>query len=197
MTLQSFSDQFHVDPFQVDDFHVVIVPGLHNSGPGHWQTLWQQADPRFVRVQQNNWDYPRLDEWVSRLDRLRAEDSRPALLVAHSFGCLTAACSAARNPDRLAGMLLVAPAHPDRFGVAAALPVHRLPCRSVLVSSANDPWMPADTAAQYARRWGSELVEGGPLGHINADSGLGAWPDGQRLLRQLVQRARADLMETV
>ena len=179
------------------DFHVIIVPGLHNSGPGHWQTLWQQANPDFVRVQQNNWDYPRLDEWVHRLDMLRAKDPRPALLVAHSFGCLTAACSAARNPDGVASLLLVAPAHPDRFGVAAALPKGELPAPSLLVSSANDPWMPAVTAAQYAARWGSELVEGGLLGHINADSGLGEWPDGQRLLRRLAEKALEHQLEAV
>ena len=180
-----------------DDFHVIIVPGLHNSGPGLWQTLWQHAHPEFVRVQQNNWDFPRLDEWVGRLDALRERDPRPALLVAHSFGCLTAACSAARNPERLAGLLLVAPAHPDRFGVAAALPGTALPASSILVSSANDPWMPAATAASYAARWGSELVEGGLLGHINAESGLGAWPDGQRLLRRVAEKARSELLETV
>ena len=179
------------------DFHVIIVPGLHNSGPGHWQTLWQQAHPDFVRVQQNDWDYPRLDDWVHRLDMLRAKDPRPALLVAHSFGCLTAACSAARNPDGVAGLLLVAPAHPDRFGVAAALPTGRLPAPSMLVSSANDPWMPAVTAAQYAARWGSVLVEGGQLGHINADSSLGDWPDGQRLLRVLARTALEHHLEPV
>ncbi len=187
----------HQSDFELHDFHVIIVPGLHNSGPGHWQTLWQQANSDFVRVQQNNWDYPRLDEWVARLDALRARDRRPALLVAHSFGCLTAACSAARHPANLAGLLLVAPAHPERFGVAAALPAQALPCPSILVSSANDPWMPAETAALYARRWGSELVEGGALGHINAESGLGDWPDGQQLLRKLAAKAHADQLETV
>ena len=179
------------------DFHVIIVPGLHNSGPGHWQTMWQQANPEFVRVQQNNWDHPRLNDWVERLDALRARDPRPALLVAHSFGCLTAVCSAARNPHRLAGLLLVAPAHPDRFGVAADIPGSALHAPSILVCSEDDPWMPADTAARYATRWGSILVDAGKLGHINAESGLGDWPNGQRLLRRLAEQARTALLETV
>ena len=37
-----------------------------------------------------------------------------------------------------------------------------------------------------AAAWGARLVDGGALGHINAESGLGAWPQGQALLLQLL-----------
>ena len=35
--------------------------------------------------------------------------------------------------------------------------------------------------------WGSRLVDIGPAGHINGDSGLGDWPEGKRLLRHLIE----------
>ncbi|MEJ7805316.1 MAG: alpha/beta hydrolase, partial [Telluria sp.] len=49
--------------------------------------------------------------------------------------------------------------------------------------------MRADSAAIWARRWGCELVDAGPLGHINAESGLGDWSAGQYLLRRLAEQA--------
>jgi predicted alpha/beta hydrolase family esterase len=171
------------------DFHVIIVPGLHDSGPAHWQSRWQRRHAEFARVRQDDWDHPQLAAWAARLDQVRRTDPRPALLVAHSFGCLTAVHSIARNGRNVAGALLVAPADPDKFGVADQLPALPLACPSILVASADDPWMRPQQAAAWAGRWASELVEGGRLGHINADSGLGDWPAGAALLHRLADLA--------
>lgn len=164
------------------EYHLIIVPGLHDSSPDHWQSRWQRRFSEFSRVRQADWEHPELTAWAARLDQLRASDPRPALLVAHSYGCLTAVHSIARDGANLAGALLVAPADPDKFGVADLLPALPLACPSILVSSSNDPWMDAGSAATWARRWGSELFRGGNLGHINADSGLGDWNAGLALL---------------
>ena len=175
------------------DFHVIIVPGLHDSSAGHWQSLWQRRHPEFSRVRQDDCNDPQLMTWAARLDQVRASDPRPALLIAHSFGALTCAHAIARDGANVAGALLVAPADPDKFGVASLLPALPLPCPSIVVASANDPWMQAERAAQWAARWGSELVDAGPLGHINAKSGLGAWPGGMTLLHRLAERAHNKL----
>jgi predicted alpha/beta hydrolase family esterase len=171
------------------EFHVIIVPGLHDSSPTHWQSRWQRRHAEFSRVHQADWEHPELTAWAARLDQLRASDPRPALLVAHSFGCLTAVHSIARDGANLAGALLVAPADPDKFGVADLLPALPLACPSIVVASANDPWMDPASAAAWAGRWGSELVAGGRLGHINAESGLGDWPNGAALLHRLAEKA--------
>ena len=171
------------------DFHVIIVPGLHDSSPEHWQSRWHRRHREFSRVRQDDWEHPQLAAWAARLGQVRGADPRPALLVAHSFGCLTAVHSIARDGANLAGALLVAPADPDKFGVADLLPALALPCPSIMISSSNDPWMRADNAARWATRWGCELVEGAALGHINAESGLGDWPAGAALLRRLAEQA--------
>ena len=171
------------------DFHVIIVPGLHDSSPGHWQSRWHRRHPEFSRVRQDDWEHPELRAWAGRLGQVRQRDPRPALLVAHSFGCLTAVHSIARDGLNLAGALLVAPADPEKFGVADQLPALPLACPSIVVSSSDDPWMRSSRAAEWARRWGSTLVEAGPLGHINADSGLGDWADGKRLLHRVAELA--------
>jgi predicted alpha/beta hydrolase family esterase len=88
--------------------------------------------------------------------------------------------------------LLVAVPDPSAsaFPVAAAtgfapLPSKQLPFPTVLVSSSNDPYGSTEHARRCATAWGSELVEVGGLGHLNADSKLGDWPEGFRLLQSL------------
>ena len=38
---------------------VLMVPGLWNSEPEHWQSLWEAEEPTWRRVQQGDWDRPR------------------------------------------------------------------------------------------------------------------------------------------
>ncbi|WP_439682782.1 putative esterase of the alpha/beta hydrolase fold [Cupriavidus oxalaticus] len=171
---------------------VLTVPGLHGSGPGHWQSCWEQRFPDWQRVEQHDWSRPSLPLWAERVSEgvMRAQRvaSRGAVLVAHSFGCLASLRQASLDPAGIAGALLVAPADPDKFGVAGLLPTYRLPFPTILVASRNDPWMPQRTAFSWGTLWGSELVDAGNLGHINADSGLGDWAEGLALLGTLLQR---------
>ncbi len=172
-------------------FRIVLVPGLHNSGPDHWQSRWQRLYPACARVEQADWDDPQLPQWSARLDQLRHAQRKPVLLVAHSFGCLTAVHSCARDPRGVAGLLLVAPADPDKFRVAELLPEHELNCPSIMIGSTNDPWMRASQARLWAARWGSRFVDGGALGHINTESNLGDWAFGQAHLAALARLAGA------
>ncbi|MEI7682646.1 MAG: alpha/beta fold hydrolase [Betaproteobacteria bacterium] len=167
---------------------VLVVPGLRNSGDGHWQTHWQRAHPEYRRVEQRDWNNPDLETWSAEVERALNADDTPAIIVAHSFGCLAAMHAVTRARGRIAAAFLVAPANPARFGVdqdiAAIAPLFP----SVLVASTNDPWLPFEKAVALARQWGSNLVNIGDGGHINADSGHGAWPEGERLLYELQRR---------
>ena len=83
----------------------------------------------------------------------------------------------------------MAPADPERRGVLAdfaPVPYQALPYRSIVVASGNDPYCPVRTAGAYARAWGSEFVRLQNAGHINIESGFGAWPLGLALLQSLV-----------
>lgn len=190
--------QAPAQPFRLEvprGLAVLTVPGLHGSGPTHWQSRWEQRFADWRRVEQHDWSRPSLHLWAERLhDHLadsRRTAPRGAVLVAHSFGCLATVRQAALDADGIAGALLVAPADPDRFGVGALLPTWRLPFPTVLVASRNDPWMVQRTAFSWGALWGSELVDVGSLGHVNADSGLGDWPGGVAALASLLQRIEA------
>ena len=167
---------------------VVILPGWRNSGPGHWQTLWADSLPSVLRVEQDDWVAPVRQSWVSRLSETIEQAPGPVIVVAHSLGCITTTHLPPEVAQRIEGALLVAPADPERRGVLvdfAPVPYQRLPYRSILVASNNDPFCPVRTAGAYARAWGSEFVRLNDAGHINVDSGHGHWPLGLALLQSL------------
>lgn len=167
---------------------IIIVPGLGDSGPGHWQTWLQARERTALRVTQDEWSEPDLERWSARVRQAIDLAVGPVWLVAHSFGCLASVEAVAERPDRVAGALLVAPADPVRVGVEDVLPRARLAVPSLLVASTTDPWLKPDSATHWANLWGSRLVNLGAAGHINVDSGYGPWPEGQALLRQLQER---------
>jgi len=168
----------------------VIVPGWRDSGTGHWQTLWADSIPGARRVVQDNWITPIRRAWVERLTETILAAPGPVVLAAHSLGCIATAHLEGEVLDRIHGALLVAPADPERRGVLAdfaPVPYQRLPYRSIVVASTNDPFCPVRLAGAYARAWGSEFVRLNDAGHINVDSGHGNWPLGLALLRSLLE----------
>lgn len=167
---------------------VLIVPGLRNSGPVHWQSLWQLKHPEYVRVIQLDWGVPSLDDWTAALDRAIRAVCGKTFLVAHSFGCLAAVKRISERSDDVAGALLVAPADPEKIGLPDALLPDGLDVPTVLVASRNDPWLSFEKARSFAGRLGSGFIDLGAAGHINGESGYGPWPDGERLLERLAER---------
>jgi predicted alpha/beta hydrolase family esterase len=169
---------------------VLIVPGLGNSGPGHWQSLWE-ARAGYVRVQQRDWDYPVLSEWLGSLDRAVQEAAADVLIVAHSLGTLLVTHWLARTQARIGGALLVAVPDPQAPGfppqARGFAPVSQFPldCASIVVASIDDPYGDLPFARRCAKSWGSRLVNIGQAGHVNAASGLGEWNEGHRLLESL------------
>lgn len=168
---------------------VIIVPGWRNSVPEHWQSLWQQRLPYAERVEQDDWITPRRDAWVRTLEAQILSRPEPAVVVAHSLGCITTAHIGAEAAARIQSALLVAPADPERrahLADFAPVPYRALAFRSILVASSNDPYCPIRLAGAYARAWGSEFVRLPHAGHINVESGYGEWPLGWALLQSLL-----------
>src|SRR3546814_3666707 len=66
---------------------ILTIPGLHNSGPTHWQSLWQQKFPDTRRVDLGDWDNPDQALWVARIADAIDAESAPVLIAAHSLGC--------------------------------------------------------------------------------------------------------------
>jgi hypothetical protein len=164
---------------------ILIVPGLRNSGPTHWQSWFEQQLPNTRRVEQANWEKTCLSDWAARVREAIDTASEPVWIVAHSFGCLASVTAAFVRQEKIRGALLVAPADPHRFGEPTALLEERLAFPSLVVASSNDPWVNDRIAQQWAGIWGSDFLNVGAAGHINVDSGHGPWPQGLQFFRQL------------
>nr|WP_145549679.1 alpha/beta hydrolase [Variovorax boronicumulans] len=173
---------------------VLTLPGWQSSGPDHWQTLWEQ---RYGdrRVEQHDWLRPLRGDWLARLDEVLLElpADQPVVLAAHSLGCIQVAAWAdhSRLTARVRGALLAAPGDVEREDLRVLLPGwapivrRRLPFRTVLLGSRNDPFCSEERARTMAEDWGSSYHDMGAGGHLNAESGLGDWPVARALLEEL------------
>jgi len=174
----------------------LIVPGLGDSGPGHWQTIWEQERHDCERVVLGCWDDPNRNVWISRIDQAVSRADGPVVLVAHSLGCHAvlwwARLLGQEVPGNVVGALLVAPPDVDRssadprIGRFGPTPRSVLPFPAIVVASNDDPFGAPERAEELAASLAADfvLVEG--EGHINASAGLGAWSEGQELLDHLL-----------
>ena len=177
----------------------LILPGWRGSGPDHWQMRWVVRHG-YTPVEQDDWLRPKRGDWLARLDEVVSDTpgtGADIVLVAHSLGCIQVAAwaAASRHTARIRGALLVAPGDVEgpelREQIPGWTPIvrQRLPFAATLVGSRNDPYCRHDRARALATDWGAHWVDLGEAGHINADSGLGDWPEGHALLQRLMQPA--------
>lgn len=181
---------------QSKSIRVLIIPGLRNSGHGHWQSWLQTQYRDAVRVTQADWDTPDLQGWSSQIDQTLARHAPDTqwIAVAHSFGCLALAhhlsVQKAAPQPRAGGIraaLMVAPADPGKFQLTEQLPHDGLGLNATVVGSENDPWMPLERARLWAERWGAGFHNLGEVGHVNTESGFGPWPLARYKVDQMIR----------
>lgn len=173
--------------------NVLILPGWQGSGPDHWQSRWERTHG-YTRVEQHDWMRPLRGDWIARLEEVLLSLDAPAVLVAHSLGCQHVAAWAAhsRNTHLVKAALLVAPPDVERQDVRALLPSWspvvqgKLPFRTLLFTSSNDPFCSLERTRQFALAWGANVIDAGACGHLNAESGLGDWPQAHEQLLSLM-----------
>lgn len=180
---------------RASDADILIVPGLGNSGPEHWQTRWQAKLSTARRVEQDEWDKPERDAWTARLVDVVNASERPVVLVAHSLGIATVINAVPKFAADVRGAFLVAPPDLDsrnlkpralkRFGPYSRDP---LPFPSITVGSRSDTYCDIAVAEDLAAAWGSLFVDAGEAGHINAEAGYGPWPEGSITFAKLLAR---------
>lgn len=173
---------------------VLILPGWQGSGPLHWQMRWVEKYGYQVVVQ-HDWLRPLRGDWLSRLDDVMSDLSEPIFLVAHSLGCIQVAswASISKQTHKVKGALLVAPADvealplQDAFSSWRPVTLKKIPFKTTLFSSQNDPFCSVARAKTFAEAWGSQWVDTGLTGHLNADSQLGDWSEGHAYLNDFMK----------
>ena len=176
------------------DADILIIPGWSSSGEDHWQTRWERRLKTARRVEQADWLRPQRAAWVGVIEHAIRACERPVILVGHSLGVIAAVHALnGQHHAKVNGAFFAAPADIENAalwpvtqgqtldpsdGNFSPIPMHKLPCPSALIASANDPYCSLERARAFAAAWGSQLFEAGDAGHINTDSGHGPWPDG-------------------
>jgi uncharacterized protein len=176
----------------------LVIPGYHGSPQGHWQQWLTTQLPGSTLLDGIDWEQPVLATWAGRVRELLTRAPEPLTLVAHSFGCLAAVVATADRPDKVADLILVAPADPARFDFLGlrstsafpqfqlehALPERSLQVSGIVIGSSNDPWLQLEQAQRFAQRWKLDFHDAGAVGHLNIESGHGPWVQGLDLLLQ-------------
>jgi len=132
---------------------------------------------------------------VAALQEAIAADDEPAILIAHSAGCLATVVWASRYTGPVRAALLVTPPYLDPDWTpgpddppdddAWVVPDQKLPFRTIVVASRTDPYATFDQTQRYANDWGAELIDAGNAGHLGTADGYGPWPEGERLVATL------------
>ena len=139
-------------------------------------------DHAATRVPQQDWMIPDRTGWVAALEQTIRRTSPPVVILAHSIGCMATIFAIATAP--VAAVVLVAPADAERPSAPTALhtftpiPMKPLATPVLVVASDSDPYCTLDRAEAFAQAWKADLEIVTDGGHINAEAGFGAWPDG-------------------
>jgi len=170
----------------------LIVPGLGNSGPEHWQTYFEKSGDNFFRIDQQEWDASTCEEWIETINKKVSEyDLSTVVLIGHSLGCSTIAHWATKYKRLIKSALLVAPSDLEApqytFPATgfAPIPLDKINFKTIVVASADDIWVTLDRAKFFAENWRSEFINIGNAGHINASSGHTNWDEDLAILNTL------------
>ena len=171
---------------------ILTVPGLYSSGPDHWQSHFERELENCLRVEQAEWITPVCRDWIAVLDDAIERHGNDVVLAAHSLGCCSVAHWAAKYKRTIVGALLVgpsdveAPTYPSGTTGFSPMPLGRLPFPTITVASRDDRYVSFERAQFFASCWGSEVEDAGNAGHLNTDTGYGAWPRGKELVCKLI-----------
>ena len=165
---------------------VLILHGWQGSDAPHWQAWlakelvkrdYDVAFPQFSDSMN-----PSLDVWMDEA-KLLLQTFAPHIVVAHSMGnTLWFHLLNGGHVRPVKRTLLVAPPrdlsdYPEvKSFFPVATPTSLESEEALLVSSSSDPYMNQDEADALAKELGIKNRVIDEAGHINSDSGYGAWP---------------------
>ncbi len=177
---------------------ILIVPGLRDHVPDHWQTLLAAKLERVKTVPPLVSNKLSCAERVESIQRTIESINGPIIVVAHSAGVIMMAHWAVKYQRPIKGVLLATPpdlTRPMPQGYPTLEDLHSngwlpvpqapLPFASIVAASENDPLASCALVAEMAKNWNSTLVNLGQVGHLNPASGFGEWTQAMEFIERL------------
>lgn len=174
----------------MNQYSFLILHGLGGSGPDHWQTWLAQelkqmgyhvCYPTFTAF-----DSPDKNVWLKELHVAikSIPENRKLIVVTHSLGCFLWMHYTGMHRKQIAErVILVAPPSPEIVLTEAKsfypVPLDRTALsnaakETLFVHSSNDPYCNDQHRKKYVNL-GTPFITLQKMGHINANSGHGAW----------------------
>lgn len=191
------------------DTNILLVPGLRDENPEHWQSLLAASLPNARSLPARGKADVDLASRVAEIEAAVSAATAPVVVVAHSGGAIATVHWANRTRLRPRGLLLATPPVLDELQPsdpllrelqsAGWMPVPRgaLPVPCIVAASRNDPLGSIDNVTALASGWGAQLVDLGEVGHLNPASGYGSWAQAPELIHRLAAGAvKAPLVKT-
>lgn len=168
-----------------------LIPGIGNSGPGHWQTWFERTGENFHPIIRQEWNAPTCSDWIETIDKAISDyDLSTVILIGQSLGCSTIAHWAKQYNKKIKGALLVAPGDVEAPQYTfpakgfAPIPTGKINFPTMVVASNDDQRVSLERAKYFADSWGSEFINIGNAGHINAAPGHYEWKHGLEILKR-------------
>lgn len=181
----------------------LIVPGLRDDAPAHWQSHLAANHPAAVALPPLGRTHLSCADRVAQLEAAAHAVAGPIVLVAHSAGCLTVAHWALHTRCPVQAALLATPpdfdtplpaGYPSLAELDAGgwrpVPRQRLPFAALVLISDDDPLAQPASAAALAGHWGAHTASLGAAGHLNPASGHGPWPEAEAWVAQALALAK-------
>jgi hypothetical protein len=181
---------------RVSDFDLILAPRLGGAGRDDWQRRWaaKLSTARFATPFEPS--TPERGAWVETIEAAARGATRPILFIAHGLGAIAVAeAAAALHRADVRGAFLATPPDAETLerlgGGWRAPPRAPLPFPSLLIASRSDPQGDFPAVLGHAVAWGSEFIDAGAVGGLDATSGHGPWPDGLLRLAAFIKRIGA------
>jgi len=133
---------------------ILIVPGLRDYVPEHWQTLLEQQLPKATSVPRMERDKLSCATWVAMLNQSLSQIEGPVVLAAHSAGCMIVVHWAQQHKGAIKGALLATP--PDFESPLPELShAGRSAAERLAADAARPPAVPEHRRGEHQRPVGS------------------------------------------
>jgi len=178
---------------------LIIIHGWEGTPDNGWKPwLKNEAEKIGFQVfspQMPGDKYPRLDEWLSLINKIIKKADKDTYFIGHSLGCITVAkyLESLQRETKVGGAIFVA-----GFSDNLAKETHNFTEKPfngdkvrehtkklICISSEDDPWVPFKIAKNFQEQLKAKLIIENGKGHFSGSEGINELPSALNALKEI------------